>query len=108
MLGHVDEVAGSEFIDVGVYSEAASLSPALRNTLNHIFARTTHNLGPVVGEFGSQLNAFNAMQSAINSRVASAGITGLFEEVVTVGSFQVTVRGRVMGDVARISTAFIP
>ena len=108
VLSQVDEVAGSEFLDVGIRSEAASLTPALRNTLNHIFGRSSHNLGPVVGEFGSQLNAFNAMQSSVNARVASAGITGIFEETVTVGSFQVTVRGRVMDGVARISTAFIP
>lgn len=109
-LNQVDEVAGSEFLDVGVRSEGAGLSQAMRNRLHHIFTnpRHQHNLQGVVGEFGSQLNAFNAMQRAINSRVARQGITGVFEEVVTVGSHQVTIRGRVIDGVARISTAFIP
>lgn len=77
--------------------------------LKHFFDDAQHKLGPLVEEFGSRANAGSAMQSAIQAKVASQGITGAFHDVVVrVGSMDVTMRGRVIDGVARIGTAFIP
>jgi hypothetical protein len=78
------------------------------NKLAHVFGRTSHNLGTLIEEFGGQRGAFFAVQRAIDKRVATSGVTGLFEEVVRVGGHTVTVRGRVIDGTAHIGTFFIP
>ena len=78
------------------------------NKLNHIFGNAGHNLDPLVAEFGSQENAFSALQQSTQSAVEKQGIQGVFETQVQVGTRTVTVRGIFAGGSVRIGTAFIP
>lgn len=76
------------------------------NTLHHIFDNPRHRLEGVVSEFGSQEAAFRELRRAIQSKVDSGDVSGVFEERVEVGSHTVTVRGKVIDGRARIGTAF--
>ncbi len=80
-----------------------------QNTLHHIFGQARHNLGPLLNLFrGSQIEAYSAVYRATVIAIKRQGITGIFETVVTVGGLNITVRGRVIDGVVRISTFFIP
>ena len=65
------------------------------NKLNHIFGNAAHNLGALVTEFRTAETAFQAMERATDVVVKAKGITGVFEETVTVGTQTITVRGEV-------------
>ncbi len=79
------------------------------NDLNHIFGRTKHNLNGFLSSYGNdQSSAYNALQNAIQNHVDANGISGLYKEVINVGGFEITVKGKVIDGVARIATAFIP
>jgi RHS repeat-associated protein len=89
-----------------VAGRTAPNNPIDPNKLNHIFGKPQHNLGGLVTEFGSEANAYQAMQQAAEAVVKQKGITGVFEEVVQVGTQQITVRGNVVNGVVKIGTAF--
>jgi hypothetical protein len=76
------------------------------NKLHHIFADPTHNLGPLVDQFGSETNAFNAVQQAAQAGVKS--LPEFYKTVVSIGGQDVTVTGRVIEGIVRIGTLFIP
>lgn len=78
------------------------------NKLYHIFGQVKHNLDPLVTQFGSQENAFNALQKATEAAVRSQGLSGVFEIIVNVGTETVTVRGNIIKGIVKIGTAFIP
>jgi len=79
------------------------------NKLYHIFGNAEHNLdGFLKGFAGDQAKAFGAIQSATQQQVTAQGITGVFEQVITVDGSQITVRGTVVNGVVQIGTAFIP
>lgn len=78
------------------------------NDVNHVFGQTKHNLSGLVSEYGSSEKAMNALQQATEQKVAANGISGIFKEVVKVGSETVTVKGNVINGIVRIGTAFIP
>jgi len=46
------------------------------------------------------------LKTAAQNSVTSKGITGIYEETVTVAGHNVTVRGNVVDGVAKIGTAF--
>jgi len=96
-------VTGSAEATAGATEEVA----ANANKLSHIFGNASHHLDDLVGHFGGQQEAFNAVQTATDELVASKGLTGVFEQVVNVAGQDVTVRGRVIEGVARIGTFFI-
>jgi LysM repeat protein len=79
-----------------------------QNKLHHLFGRGGHNLEGLVSEFGSQEEAFRAIKRSVQEKVDAEGISGVFEEVVDVGSHRITVRGKVIDGEARIGTAFKP
>jgi len=81
---------------------------ALANTVNHVFGKAVHKLAPLIVRFGSTTAAFKAIESATVSAVRSQNLTGIFETIVKVGGSDVTVRGAVVDNVVRVSTAFIP
>lgn len=81
--------------------------PGLANTINHIFGEEAHNLGGLVDHFGSEEDAFNALYDATSAVVEAQDIKGIFETVVDIADQAVTVRGNVIDDVLRITTAFI-
>jgi RHS repeat-associated protein len=91
--------------EVEAEAEAEAVDP---NKLNHIFGNAEHGVDGLVDTFGSQENAYNAIQQATQGLVDQQGVTGVFEEVVNVGGQDVTVRGVVIDGVVRIGTAFIP
>ncbi len=72
--------------------------------LDHTFA-DKHKLDDVVKQAGSREKAVEQMLDALRGRVPQ---NGTFEEVITVGGEQVTVRGFVDNGVIKIGTAFIP
>ena len=83
-------------------------NPIDPNKLNHVFGDAGHNLGGLVGQFGSEAAAYNAVEAAAAAAVRQQGINGVFQTVVTVGGQQVTVRGIVINGLMRIGTFFIP
>jgi RHS repeat-associated protein len=88
-----------------IKDEAGAVDP---NKLFHIFGPAKHKLGTLVTEFGSELQAYEAIEKAIDAAVSQKGITGLFEETVQVGTQQVTVRGNVINGVVHIGSAWKP
>jgi RHS repeat-associated protein len=105
----LEALGEEEAIAEGAAAEGAESAPNAidPNKLNHIFGKATHNLGPLLEEFGgSQQAAFNAVQSA--AQAAAGGLKGVFEIVVSVGGKLVTVRGRIIDGIARIGSFWIP
>lgn len=72
----------------------------------HIFA-SKHNLGPIVSQSGSEINAIKRMYLSI-SQSGQLPAAGNFEIVTTIYGYSVTIRGAVVNGVTRIGTAFIP
>ncbi len=87
----------------------ASASAINPNDLSHVFDNPAHNLDNIVNQYGSQENAYNAIQEATQQVVNETGTTNYVDGiVVNVGGQNVTVRGVVVDGVARIGTAYIP
>ncbi|MCL2726618.1 MAG: hypothetical protein FWD69_19535, partial [Polyangiaceae bacterium] len=107
VLGMGLAVLGLRGLPVGgpCSEEAAAIDP---NRLNHIFGKATHNLGPLVQEFGSQEATFAAVENATQAAINAQGLTGIFETTVSVAGQNVVVRGNVMDGIVRIGTFFIP
>jgi RHS repeat-associated protein len=95
--------ADASAADQAVLATQKGIDP---NRLHHIFGDPGHNFGPLVAQFRTEATAFQAMQQAAENVVAAKNITGLFEEVVTVGGQQITIRGNVVNGVVKIATAF--
>ena len=100
------EIAATESSETGAVESAANVV----NKANHIFGQKSlakHGLEDVLKSFGgNKEQAFEAVQKATSE--ATQGTSGPFEETVQVAGQNVTVRGKVIDGVARISTAFIP
>jgi RHS repeat-associated protein len=77
------------------------------NKLHHIFDNVGHGLEGVVGQYGSQEAAYQAIQQATEAAVNSQGLTGIFTTTVQVGGKAITVAGNVVSGVVKIGTAFI-
>jgi hypothetical protein len=106
---------GAEAGEAGVAAEATGVGEAVEaeatvdpNKLNHIFGKAEHNLEAVINEFGSEQNAFKAIQQATQSAVRDQGLKGVFETTVKVGSETITVRGNIIDGIAKIGTAYKP
>lgn len=97
------EAGGEDAADVA--ADAAADDAADPNKLNHIFNNPEHNLDGVVNQFGSQQNAFNALQNAVQAQELP---DGLFNTVVNVGGSNVTVTGNVIDGAVNVGTAYIP
>jgi hypothetical protein len=59
----------------------------------------------LAAEFGSEAEAYAAIERAIQVVVTGKKVTGVFTEVVKVGTHNVTVSGKVIDGVARVGTA---
>ncbi len=83
----------------------AALNAALRdpNKLHKIFDAPKHKLDPLVQELGSREAVLREAVLAV-----PRSQTGVFEVTTQLGRHSLTVRGRVVNDVPRISTAFVP
>lgn len=77
--------------------------------MSHIFDNTEHNMNALVQMFGSREAAFNEVGTAALASLRAQGIKGIFPKGfgVQVGGQIVTVTGRVMNGVARISNMWI-
>ena len=102
-------IPGLEEVAAATLAEGVAAKIAVNmNKLGHIFGKAEHNLGPLVEKLGSQEATFNAVQSATQVAVKNGGLSGVFETTVSVAGQNVVVRGRVIDDVARVGTFFIP
>ena len=111
VLGHVTEkvVEGIVVAKVGgKVIESVTKIKIDQNKLHHIFDNKKHNLNSLVKEFGTQEKAFQAIQRATQTVVTEKQITGTFETTVTVGTQQITVRGKVVNGTVNIGTALKP
>lgn len=83
---------------------------ALRaNTMRHIFGNAVHGLGPLVVRLGSERAVMAAVARAMARLPSGTFVAGqIFEVIVRVAGQDVTVRGRVVDGIVRISTMFIP
>lgn len=83
----------------------AALNAALRdpNKLHKIFDAPKHKLGPLVQELGSREAVLREAVLAV-----PPSQTGVFEVTTQLGRHSLTVRGRVVNDVPRIGTTFVP
>jgi RHS repeat-associated protein len=109
-LGALVGAAAAEIGAGGAGADALETADELAvdaNKLNHIFGRVRHDLAPLLEQFDSQEEAFNALQRAASQAVESQGLTGVYRVVVEVGGHQVTVNGAVVEGIVRIGTAFI-
>ena len=90
----------------------ASLSqptPALINQAHHIFGESKHNLTSVLKKFGNDpIKATIALNKAAQKYISRNSITGRFTETIKFGGANVTIRGTVIDDVAKVSTAYVP
>jgi hypothetical protein len=91
----------------------ASDIPRVSNGANHVFGPgnlAKHKLGDFLGSFnGDSIGAFKALENSAQALAEAGKIEGVFKDViVTVKNTDVTVRGRVIDGVAKLSTAFIP
>jgi len=82
-----------------------------RNRLIHIFGNPRHNLGPLVKQFGSEEAAFQAMQDAVDAALTAGKIAidglGVYSQVFDVEGNVVTMAGVIIGNEARIGTAWM-
>lgn len=89
---------------------ANAILGALRaNTLRHIFGKAAHGLAPLVARLGSERAVMAAVARAMARLPAGTFVAGqTFEVIVRVAGYDITVRGRVVDGIIRISTMFIP
>lgn len=89
---------------------ANAILAALRaNTMRHIFAKVAHGLAGLVARLGSERAVMVAVARAMARLPAGTFVAGqTFEVIVRVAGQNVTVRGRVVDGIVRISTMFIP
>ncbi|MFW7380272.1 MAG: hypothetical protein ACOH5I_15775 [Oligoflexus sp.] len=82
------------------------------NQSNHVFGPKSlnkHKLGDFLVKFkGDQIDAFKALEHAAQTKANSGALSGVFETIVKVKDTSVTVRGRVVDGIVKLSTAFIP
>jgi len=88
-----------------------SLDP-FENALHHIFGDPDHKLDGLLRVYGgNQTSAYNAIVRATQQYVNRNNITGIINRnnpvTVRVAGYNVTVQGRVMDGVFRLSTAYI-
>jgi YD repeat-containing protein len=102
-----EAIAGAFFEEAGgvvegeVVDTAGEFAPD-PNKLHHIFDEPTHDFGPFVSQYGGQIEAFRAIQTAVQS----LGLPeGGFTEILNIGGTNVWVRGRVISGIAMIGSA---
>jgi FAD/FMN-containing dehydrogenase len=99
----LDSVSSKEQVVLGVMGVLAGKS----NKMHHIFGKAKHNLRPLVAKLGSEDAVFSAVEAATQAEVARGALSGVFQTTVSVGGYNVVVRGRVMNGVPQIGTFFV-
>jgi hypothetical protein len=76
------------------------------NKLKHIFGKPRHNLDNLIKVYGSEQEAFNAIEKATRKVIKHKNISGVFEVNIKIGNDVIIVRGNAMNDVIKIGTVF--
>jgi hypothetical protein len=66
-----------------------------------------HNLGLLLSKAGSEANIIRRLYLSLG-QTGSLPISGVFEKVVNIYGYDVTIRGAVVNGIPRIGTVFIP
>jgi RHS repeat-associated protein len=75
--------------------------------VEHVFGKAIHNLQGLVNDMGGRENAMHALIKSVGK--VPDGIYGTSNPLIReVGNYTITIRGRMMDGVFKISTAFIP
>ncbi len=81
------------------------------NKRHHVFGNPDHNLDVLIQECGSEEAAGRAIVAAVNQAYRDGSLVvdsnGRYRQVFDVGGNPVTVRGRIVGGVVRIGSAWI-
>jgi len=91
----------------------SKITPAIQNSMNHIFGKTTHNFSGLLKSYGGdQFKAYNAIVNSAQKMVDAKKLTGTFDSVknpliVKVGNYTAHVGGKVVDGVFKIGTAYI-
>jgi len=81
-------------------SGANKITPAIQNSMNHIFGKTAHNFSGLLKSYGGdQFKAYNAIVNSAQKMVDAKKLTGTFDSVknplvVKVGNYTVHVGGK--------------
>ncbi|HZK91283.1 MAG TPA: hypothetical protein VFC56_14150 [Stellaceae bacterium] len=82
------------------------------NRLHHIFGDPRHNLGALERQYGGAEAAAEALEAMVKAAyengVLSAHEGERYRQVFDVAGHSVTVDGRIVNGVARVSTAWVP
>jgi hypothetical protein len=82
------------------------------NRRHHIFGDPRHNLAPLVRRCGSEEAAGQAIEDAVGAAVENGELAANegehYRQVFDVAGHSVTVIGRLVNGVPRVSTAWIP
>ena len=83
------------------------VGPALANKLHHIFDKPSHRLAELADDFGSQVKAYRALETAAQDYARAQHLAeGEVKTVsVTVGRAAVEVTGRFVDGVFRVGSA---
>lgn len=76
------------------------------NNISHILA-SKHNLAFLLSKAGSGTNIIKRLYLSLG-QTGTLPAAGVFEKVVSIYGYDVTIRGAVVDGIPRISTAFIP
>ena len=77
------------------------------NKLHHIFDNPDHSFGDFVSQFGSQEEAFRAIENATRAAIKEQKITGRYEIQIEIAGHKLGVAGNVMPDGSiKIGTAY--
>ena len=77
------------------------------NKLHHIFDNPDHSFGDFVSQFGSQEEAFRAIENATRNAIKEQKITGEYKIQIEIAGHKLGVAGIVMPDgTIKIGTAY--
>ncbi len=77
------------------------------NKLYHIFDNPDHSFGDFLSQYGSQEEAFRAIEDATRNAIEEQNITGEYKMQIEIGGYKLGVAGNVMPDgTIKIGTAY--
>lgn len=81
------------------------------NKLHHIFGNPDHDLDALLGHYGSEEAAGQAIVEAVNQAHRDGALVldarRRYRQVIEVGGYSVTVDGRIVNGIARVGSAWI-
>ncbi len=107
-VGRLSSTIVNVTADIGLAEVRQGIASTFANTnsISHILA-SKHNLGLLLSKAGSEANIIRRLYLSLG-QTGSLPASGVFEKVVSIYGYDVTIRGAVVNGVPRIGTAFIP